>query len=244
MPQKEIQNNKLMNFEAFFKISYGIYAVCSGSENKRNGYISNTVFQVTSEPAQFAISCSKNNFTTSIISENKTFSISVLEKDTGPSIIGSFGYRSGRDFDKFKDVNYKTGKTGTPILLDNTIAWFDCKVVNSFDMGSHILFIGELIDSDLCNAEKEELTYSYYREFKKGKSPKNAPTYIDENKAKNQEKEVKMEKYYCPVCGFVYDPTVGDPDSGIKAGTAFEDIPENWMCPTCGMQKSDFVKVS
>jgi len=101
-----------------------------------------------------------------------------------------------------------------------------------------------LIDSDLCNAEKEELTYSYYREFKKGKSPKNAPTYIDENKAKNQEKEVKMEKYYCPVCGFVYDPTVGDPDSGIKAGTAFEDIPENWMCPTCGMQKSDFVKVS
>lgn len=233
-----------MNIEAFFKISYGIYAVSSGWGDKRNGYISNTVFQVTSDPAQFAISCSKNNFTTSLISNSKAFSISVLEKDTGSNIIGSFGYRSGRDFDKFKDVNFITGKTGTPILLENTIAWFECKVINSFDMGSHILFIGELIDSDLINSDKEELTYSYYREIKKGKSPKNAPTYIDESKSKTQAKEIKMDKYYCPACGYVYDPAIGDPDSGIKAGTAFEDIPENWMCPTCGMQKSDFVKVS
>jgi len=107
-----------MNIEAFFKISYGLYAVCSKSGSKLNGYISNTVFQVTAEPAQFAISCSKNIFTTGIISESKTFSISVLEKDTGPNVI----YRSGRDTDKFTGLNYKTGKTGVPILLDNTIA--------------------------------------------------------------------------------------------------------------------------
>lgn len=232
-----------MNIEAFFKISYGLYAVCSDSGKKPNGYISNTVFQVTAEPAQFAVSCSKNNFTTGIIAESKAFSISVLEKDTGPNIIGTFGYRSGKDTDKFKGLSYKTGKTGSPVLLENTIAWFDCRVITSFDLGTHILFIGELVDSELCMSEKEPLTYAYYREFKKGKAPKNAPTYIDENKIKASTPEKKSDKYYCPACGYVYDPENGDPDSGIAPGTRFEDIPANWVCPTCGSEKSDFVKV-
>jgi rubredoxin len=49
-----------------------------------------------------------------------------------------------------------------------------------------------------------------------------------------------MKKYVCDVCGYVYDPEVGDPDSGIAPGTAFEDIPEDWVCPICGVGKSDF----
>ncbi len=49
-----------------------------------------------------------------------------------------------------------------------------------------------------------------------------------------------MKKYECNVCGWVYDPTVGDPDSGIKPGTAFEDIPDDWTCPECGVGKDDF----
>lgn len=232
-----------MNIEAFFKISYGLYAVCSKSGSKLNGYISNTVFQVTSDPVKFALSCSKNNFTTNIIRESKAFSISVLEKETGTNIIGTFGYKSGKDTEKFKDVNYKTGKTGSPILLENTIAWFDFRVIESHDMGSHILFIGELVDSELCMTDKEPLTYAYYREFKKGKAPKNAPTYIDENKTKTVVSERKADKYYCPACGYVYDPVFGDPDSGIAPGTLFEDIPDSWICPTCGTEKADFVKV-
>jgi flavin reductase (DIM6/NTAB) family NADH-FMN oxidoreductase RutF/rubredoxin len=235
--------NKNMNIEAFYKISYGLYAVCSKSGTKLNGYISNTVFQVTSDPARFAISCSKNNFTAKIISESSSFSISVLEKDTGPGIIGTFGYRSGKDTEKFRDVKYKTGKTGSPILLDNAIAWFECKVIASHDVGSHILFIGELVDSELLMTEKEPLTYAYYRDIKKGKAPKNAPTYIDENKTETARPEKKADKYYCPACGYVYDPELGDPDSGIAPGTRFEDIPDNWICPTCGTEKADFVKV-
>jgi rubredoxin len=49
-----------------------------------------------------------------------------------------------------------------------------------------------------------------------------------------------MEKYVCTVCGYVYDPAAGDPDSGIKPGTAFKDIPDDWICPLCGVTKSDF----
>jgi len=53
-------------------------------------------------------------------------------------------------------------------------------------------------------------------------------------------RESQMKKYVCTICGYIYDPTVGDPDSGIVPGTAFEDIPDNWLCPLCGVGKSDF----
>jgi len=51
-----------------------------------------------------------------------------------------------------------------------------------------------------------------------------------------------MDKYVCTVCGYVYDPSVGDSDGGIEAGTSFEDLPEDWVCPVCGVGKDDFLK--
>ncbi|HWQ19384.1 MAG TPA: rubredoxin [Methanotrichaceae archaeon] len=51
------------------------------------------------------------------------------------------------------------------------------------------------------------------------------------------------QKYQCTVCGYIYDPDIGDPDSGIKPGTAFEDLPKDWVCPSCGASKEDFKKV-
>lgn len=57
------------------------------------------------------------------------------------------------------------------------------------------------------------------------------------------EREMKtMEKYVCDVCGYVYDPAVGDPDNGVQPGTAFEAIPEDWVCPLCGVGKDMFSK--
>jgi len=49
-----------------------------------------------------------------------------------------------------------------------------------------------------------------------------------------------MKKYVCDVCGYIYDPTEGDGDNGVAAGTAFEDLPEDWVCPLCGAEKSEF----
>lgn len=57
-----------------------------------------------------------------------------------------------------------------------------------------------------------------------------------------KQEETNMTKYECP-CGYVYDPELGDPDSGIAPGTAFEDIPEDWVCPVCGLDKSAFTPV-
>jgi len=80
---------------------------------------------------------------------------------------------------------------------------------------------------------------------KKGVAPKNAPTYIDKSKLpQKEEAESAGKKYECQVCGHVYDPAAGDPDGGIDPGTAFEDIPEDWICPVCGTRKSDFTEIS
>lgn len=54
---------------------------------------------------------------------------------------------------------------------------------------------------------------------------------------------MNMDKYVCDVCGYIYDPAVGDPDNGIEPGTAFEDLPEDWLCPLCGVGKDEFSKV-
>jgi flavin reductase (DIM6/NTAB) family NADH-FMN oxidoreductase RutF len=231
-----------MNIEAYFKVTYGLYVVSSASGGKLNGYVSNTVFQVTAEPPQIAIACSKNNLTTSLIEQSKTFAISVLEKETSAEIIGSFGYKSGKDVDKFSNVKFKTGKTGAPILLDNAIAYFECEVVQVMDVGSHLLFIGKVVENDLLNDNAEPLTYAFYREVRKGKAPKNAPTYIDPEKLKPLLISDKVLEHYCTACGFIYHPEEGDPYSGIAPGTSFEDLPDTWVCPVCGAEKSDFAK--
>lgn len=239
------QNASSINFEAFFKISYGLYVVSSKKGDKINGYISNTVFQVTSEPAQFAVCCSKNNYTTEFINESKVFSISVLKQETSPELLGAFGYKSGRDIDKFKNFDYITGSTGIPILVEDTLAWFECKVVQSIDLGTHILYTAEIIDSDLIDANGEPLTYAYYREVRKGKSPKNAPTYVNPESVKESKKETPAggKKYKCLVCGYIYDPAIGDPEHNIPAGTDFDDLPEYWTCPICGADKSSFEQI-
>ncbi len=51
-----------------------------------------------------------------------------------------------------------------------------------------------------------------------------------------------MDKYICQICGYIYDPAKGDPDSGVASGTSFQDLPEDWVCPICGASKSDFEK--
>lgn len=236
------QNTASMNFEAFFKISYGLYVVSSGHAEKLNGYISNAVFQVTAEPAQFAVCCSKNNYTAELINESKAFSISVLKKDAAPELIGVFGYQSGRDIDKFKDVKHSIGSTGTPILLQDSLAWFECSVVQTVDVGTHLLFTAEIIDNALIDETGEPLTYSYYREVRKGKAPKNAPTYVNPESIKQQESG--RERYKCLVCGHIYNPATGDPEHNIPAGTDFNDLPDDWKCPVCGTDKYSFDLIS
>lgn len=172
----------MINFEALFKISYGLYIVSSGSKEYGNGFISNTVFQVTSEPPRFATSCNKNNHTAGVIHSSGYFSVSVLHSDTSAGLIGTFGYKSGKDINKMEGMDLNYGETGVPIVMNESIAFLECRVIETYDVGTHLVFIGELVRAEVLEEGKEPLTYLHYRQVKKGVAPKNAPTYVDKSK--------------------------------------------------------------
>ncbi len=236
-----------MNFEAFFKVTYGLYIVSAAWEEKKVGYVANTVFQVTAEPPRFAISCSKDNHSVDFIRKGGAFSISVIEKIENADLIGLFGYNSSESVDKFKQIEHFTGQTGAPVVTENCIAWFECELEQEIELDTHVIFIGKLMNSELIDAEKEPLTYSYYRDVKHGMAPKNAPTYIPkeelETTGEEQEQSESGNSYECEVCGYEYDPAIGDPENGIPPGTPFEDLPDDWFCPICGAGKEDFREV-
>lgn len=237
-----------MNIEAFFKVTYGLYLVCSKDGNNYNGHISNTVFQVTADPPKFVVASHKNNLTTSYIEKSNLFSISILQQDVNLDFIGPWGFKSGKNADKFTGTSFKIGKTGVPIVLDKAIAYLECEVIEKIDTGTHILFIGRVVDAEILDHKAKPLTYSYYREVIKGLSPKNSPTYTgDILEMKIHHEPVipkgKPKKYQCSICGFIYDPEEGDSHSGIAPGTAFEDIPDDWTCPICGVSKKDFFMI-
>ena len=172
------------------------------------------------------------------IKDSGTFAVSVLCQDTPLSFIGQFGFKSGRDVDKLSGINYKLGQTGAPIVLDNATSYLEARVTKEMDVGTHTIFVGEIVDGDVLN-EKPCMTYEYYHQVKRGTTPKTAPSYIEEKK----EEAPKMAKYKCTVCGWIYDPETGDPDGGIAPGTSFEKIPDDWQCPMCGASKSEFEKI-
>ncbi|MGB6872945.1 MAG: flavin reductase [Dehalococcoidia bacterium] len=227
-----------MNLKALHNCSYGLYVISSRKGDSFNGQIANTVFQVTSDPPTIAVSINKQNLTHEFISESKVFTASILSQDTPLSFIGHFGFKSGREIDKLKDINYKLGETKAPIVLDHSLAYLEARVINQVDVGTHTIFIGELVAADVLR-EGESMTYAYYHQVKRGSTPKTAPSYIEERK----ETVSKMAKYECSVCGYTYDPKAGDPDGGIKPGTPFEEIPDDWVCPVCGASKDKFEKV-
>ncbi len=245
-----------MNYSAFHRLTYGLYLIATEFERQKAGYIANTAFQITAEPSKIAISCNKNNFSAEMILKSKKFSISVLKKEVDTSLIGKFGFMSGADFDKFQGVETLTAKTGAPIVVDSSIAWFDCTVLDSIDVGTHILIIGEVVDADVLSKE-EPLTYAYYHAKYKMRSPKNAPTYIDDSKLEEEdipiitedetdvadEKGGDSEEYVCKICGYRYNPEEGDPSMGIPPGTPFEELPDDYCCPICNADKDFFSKV-
>jgi flavin reductase (DIM6/NTAB) family NADH-FMN oxidoreductase RutF/rubredoxin len=225
----------MIQFEALFKISYGLYLVSSGDKQSGNGFISNTVFQVTAEPPKFASCCNKDNYTSKFIQESGTFAVSVLHADTDPEIFSRFGYKSGKEIDKLAGMKIRYGETGVPIVMNDCTAFLECKVVQTIDVGTHFMFIGELVQAEIVDETKEAITYLQYRQVRKAASPKNAPTYIDKSKLGSNPEQSDFKKFQCTACGYIYD----EADEDVK----FADLPEDWVCPVCGSEKSDFVEI-
>ncbi len=229
-----------MDPNVLHNLSYGMYIVSSNKGDLLNGQIVNTVFQITSEPVSIGISINNKNLTHEYIESSGHFSLSILDQRTPLSYIGKFGFRSGRTEDKFKGTNFIRLQSGCPVVLDNALCYVAAKVVKKLDCFTHTLFIGTMIESKMLKAGVP-MTYDYYHQEKHGTTPSSAPTFIKEE-APGAKKEVAMQKYRCVVCNYIYDPAVGDPDGGIEPGTPFEKIPDAWVCPICGADKTQFEK--
>jgi ferric-chelate reductase [NAD(P)H] len=161
---------------ALFQIQYGVFVVTSYSGEKINGQISTVVFQVTCQPTQVATCLHKNNLTHQFVVDSGVFGVSILSQEADLKFIGQFGFRTGRDFDKFVNIDYKKSVTGSPLVLDHATGILDLKVKQTLDVGTHTLFIGELLYTEKLN-DKIPMIYDYYHKVVKGKTQKNAPTF-------------------------------------------------------------------
>ena len=165
------------NNEAFWDLSYGLYIVTSRDGERMNGQIATAAMQVTAVPPKIVVCLSKETLTHELLIKSGKFGITVLDQEITMQEIGPWGFRSGRDIDKFRNVRYKIGaETGVPLVLDRALSVLEAKVIQSLDVDTHTLFVGEVEGAERLR-EGKPLTYDYYQKEKKGKSPKNAPTY-------------------------------------------------------------------
>ena len=153
---------------ALFKLSYGLYVITVGDE-KDNGYISNTVFQVSENPTRIAVSCQKNNLSREIIEKTGVLNVSVLTEDVPFEVIRHFGMQSGRDVDKFADFKEtQRASNGVLYLSDFANAFISLKVISSLDLDSHILFICDITESKVLGSN-DSCTYAHYHKSVKPK---------------------------------------------------------------------------
>lgn len=151
---------------AAFSMSYGLYIISTQYEGKKNGQIANTAFQLTVAPLQVAICLNKDNYTHELVTKSKVFSINTLGK-SGFSLVPGFGFRSGREHDKFAGVDYETAPiTGCPIPMP-AVAYLECRVKDQgiLDVGTHTVFVGEVVGGKTLRDEPP-MTYAEYRQIK------------------------------------------------------------------------------
>lgn len=218
-----------MNKNVFRNLSYGVYVVSSLDGTRNTGCIANSVMQITSSPATIAVSMNHDNFTNSCIQNTGKFAVSILSETSDPSLIGRFGFQSGKDIDKFDGTDFDV-KEGLPVIKDSC-GYIVCRVIDKMETSSHTVFLGEVVDGDTLDSAPA-MTYAYYHNVIKGKSPKNAPTYLAEEDPAPKQEDAESKaapKWTCQICGYVYDGEV-----------PFEELPDTYVCPICKQSKDKF----
>ena len=210
-----------MDKKVLRNLSYGVYVVTSRDKDKNVGCIANSIMQVTSNPSVIAVSINHDNYTNKVIKENNKFGVSILKETTDVKIIGTFGYKSSKDTDKFDGINFK--EISEIPVLENTCGYMVCKVIDTMETSTHTIFLGEVINAD-DYSEENAMTYKYYHENLKGSSPKNAPTY-EETSISQVDKDSKKIKWKCSICGYIHEA---------------DELPDDFKCPICGVGKEYF----
>jgi flavin reductase (DIM6/NTAB) family NADH-FMN oxidoreductase RutF len=205
-----------MDNKAIQQISCGMFVLTALDGTKQNGCIINTAMQVTSSPLQISVTVNKSNYTTEIISKTGAFNLSCIDESADFELFKRFGFASGRDTDKFLGFSdCKTAANGIRYVTKGTNSYMSAKVVQTIDVGTHLIFIGEITQAQMLSGNPSA-TYGYYH-----KNIKPAPP-------QKQTQNTTKTKWVCKVCGYVYE---GD------------ELPNGYICPLCKHPASDFEKM-
>lgn len=209
-----------MDMKAFYSLSCGLYLVGAAHEGRDYGCVVNTVTQVTAEPAKLMVAINKENATTAAVLESGRFEAAVLCETAPMELIGTFGFKTSREVDKFAPFQTAQDAHGVPYVTQDVAARFGCKVVDTLDAGTHMLIIG-LVEEAETLSSGAPMTYAYYHRVKNGLTPPKASSY-------QPRQEKKPGGWRCKVCGYIYE---GD------------TLPADYKCPICGQPASVFEKL-
>lgn len=203
-----------MDQKSMFRLSYGVFVLATRDGDRQNACITNTCMQVANSPTRVAISVINGNYTCDLLKKSGIFTLSMLDQTATFETIKHFGFQSGRNTDKMTGLTFATDSLGLPYVAWQTCAVLSCKIVDHKDLGSHSLFIAEVVDGKVLN-ENEPLTYADYQNHVKPKPEKPL-----ENK--------KIVAWKCKICGYVYEGS---------------ELPKDFACPLCGHPVEDFEPV-
>ncbi|MEG1906828.1 MAG: flavin reductase [Gordonibacter sp.] len=213
---------------AFFSLSYGLYVIASKDGQRRAGCIANTFQQVTSSPLQVSVALNKDNATTGVIRASGHFTATCLSQEAPMELIGMFGFHSSADRDKFAACPTAVDAAGYPYVPEPACSRFSVRVVQEVDLGSHVLFVGEVEEAERLDAG-EPMTYAYYHLVKGGKTPPKASSFLP-GLVVEPAANAPQPKYAwrCTVCGHL---------------EYVDELPDDFVCPVCGVGKDMFERV-
>lgn len=175
------------DLSALFNIGYGLYVVTCNDGKRDNGLIVNTITQVTNTPNRIAVTINKDNYSHHIIKQTGIMNVNCLSVDAPFSVFERFGFKSGRNTDKFEGMEYGRSDNGLAFLNSYINSFLSLKTVSYVDLDTHGMFICEITEARVIS-DRETMTYTYYQ--------KNV-------KPKPQTEGVKG--YVCKICGYVYE---------------------------------------
>jgi flavorubredoxin/flavin reductase (DIM6/NTAB) family NADH-FMN oxidoreductase RutF len=243
--------------EAFFKFSYGLFLLSARANGRDNGCIINTAIQLTEDPKRVLIAVNKANLTCNMIRESGVFNLSALAESTPFSVFQSFGFRSGRNVNKFDDVEDVRSANGLRILPEHASAFFSCKVIDQTDYGTHTLFVAEVTEASVLSDEAPA-TYAYYFEHIKPRPKPASETkkgFVCKICGYVYEGDTLPDDFICPLCKHGVDafaPAVA-PEQAKKKGFVCkicgyiydgDTLPDDFICPLCKHGAADFEPIS
>ena len=205
--------------EAMYTLTYGLFVLTTTDGEKQNGCIVNTVSMITDNPKRITVFVNKANYSEELLRKTGVFNVSVLTESAPFEIFKQFGFQSGRDVDKFEGGRYETSENGLYYLPAHTNAVLSGKVIDCYDYGTHTLFVAEVTEAKKLSNEKS-VTYEYYQSNIK---PKPATPKTEEKV------EDGKHKWVCKICGYTHEG---------------ETLPDDFICPWCKHPAEDFEQVS